>query len=115
MFALLYYLSLNADVAIIDEPTNRLHHAWIEKVLEELSSRQSFVATQSPLWIDYLAFQSAKDVRETFIQCTNVPVTGGGHTWRWASLGEDDARRFFAAYEQGVQYVSEILMAKGLW
>ena len=114
MFALLYYLELNPDVAIVDEPTNGLHHARIERCMEELGSRQSFVATQNPLWLDYLAFESPEEVRDTFILCRAEPAEEGS-VWRWSGMSDDGAQRFFSAYEAGVQFVSEILVAKGLW
>ena len=113
MFALLYYLSLNEDVAIVDEPTNGLHHAWAGMSLEEIRLRQSFVATQNPLWLCYLSFDSAKEVQETFIQCTNVPGgQAGARRWRWASLGEEGARRFFTASKKDCPFVSEFLKAQ---
>ncbi len=117
MFALVYYLHLNPDVAIVDEPTNGLHHEWIAYLVEQLGKRQTFVATQHPLLLDFLTFESAAEVRSTFVQCRSEP---GGEdkkeeTWHWSSMTEEDAQRFHDAYVTGVQFVSEILAAKGLW
>jgi hypothetical protein len=33
----------------------------------------------------------------------------------WWNMPEYDAKRFFEAYQVGIQHVSEILRTKGLW
>ena len=54
MLALLYQMRAHDGPFVADELVNGLHHAWIDLLLEELGSRQSFVSTQSPLLLDYL-------------------------------------------------------------
>lgn len=69
-----------------------------------------FVMTQNPSVIDLMTFESAEDargrllvVRDLFGVATVMNIT------------QDEASQFWAAYEAGVEHVSEILRTRGLW
>ncbi len=114
LLAFLYYASCNRDVLIVDELTNGLHHEWIAACADELAKRQSFVATQNPLLLDYLPVSSAGDAETAFIQCRLVDQDG--KQWmHWRNTSPDEAQRFWTSYETGVQFISEILRSEGLW
>ena len=50
-----WYLAVRADQPVVaDELANGLHYEWIDACVNELSERQSFLATQNPLLMDYL-------------------------------------------------------------
>ncbi len=115
LFAFIYYLHCNPEIVIADELTNGMHHDWIRDVVKRLEGRQSFLATQNPLLLDYLQFQSPEQVRSTFIQCQLKKGRGKKPEMIWAPLEVEDAERFYRSYESGGQYVSEILIVKGLW
>jgi len=112
--AFLYYLDVNQETVIADELVDGLHHLWIEDSIEAIGARQSFLASQNPLLLDYLEFDSTSRVRSSFIQCQLKP---GGERQRmiWSNMSEYDSERFFEAYQVGLQHVSEILRTKGLW
>lgn len=114
LLAFYYYLALNKDVVIADELVNGLHHSWIEACFEDIGERQAFLTGQSPLTLDYLAFESAQQARETFIQC-HSELRDGREVMVWSNMSEEDAETFFAAYEAGIQHVAEILKTRGLW
>ncbi len=116
MLALLYQMRAHDGPFVADELVNGLHHAWIDLLLEELGPRQSFVSTQSPLLLDYLSFESAEEVRRTFVFCTRRREGAEGATALvWQGLSDEDARAFFEAYQVGIQHVSELLRTRGLW
>lgn len=114
LLAFLYYAACNPDTLIVDELTNGLHHEWIEACVDELEKRQSFVATQNPLLIDYLPVASSQDAETAFLQCRLVEKDG--KQWMdWRNTTPDEAERFWKSYETGVQFISEILRTEGLW
>lgn len=119
MILLFWCLANNAEIAIVDEPINGLHHAWIEAAVDELkNSRQSFVTSQNPLLLDHLTFDSREDVERTFIQCTQEWMGKGRKrtkTWMWKNTAGSVADRFYEAYEQKFRHVGEILLDQGLW
>ncbi|MFO0755091.1 MAG: AAA family ATPase [Byssovorax sp.] len=112
--ALLYYLEANPHCVIADELVDGLHHAWLVEIVEALNKRQSFLASQNPLLLDYLEFDSAEKVAKSFIQCRLIKSKKGDRM-SWSNLSAYDADRFFEAYQVGLQHVSEILRSKGLW
>jgi len=114
LLAFLYYTACNPDVIVADELTNGLHHEWIEACVDELQKRQSFVATQNPLLIDYLPVNSPKDAETAFIQCRLIEKDG--KQWMdWRNTTPEEAERFWKTYETGVQFINEILRTDGLW
>ncbi|MFT3711195.1 MAG: AAA family ATPase [Archangium sp.] len=102
------------EIMIVDELVNGLHHEWIRACLEEIGTRQAFLTSQNPLLLDYLEFDSAEDVRTGFILCERV-VSDTGTSLRWRNPTQSEAEEFFAAYETGIQRVSDILITKGFW
>jgi len=97
---------------IADELVNGMHHEWIERVIRMISERggQAFLSSQNPLLLDELEFGDTEAVRRTFIL---AGLEGRQFVWRKPNKGE--ARRFFAAYETGIQHVGEVLLTEGLW
>jgi len=108
------YADSSPDVIIADELVNGLHHDWIKACLEEIGDRQAFLTSQNPLLLDFLRFDSAEEVRRTFILCERAAGTSGAQLI-WRNPTEEEADSFFAAYQTGIQRVSDILLTKGLW
>ena len=113
--AFLYYLAVNQRTVIADELVDGLHHTWIVDAIEAIGDRQAFLASQNPLLLDYLEFDSATKVRQSFVQCRLEKDKKKGERMIWSNMSEYDAARFFDAYQVGLQHVSEILRTKGLW
>jgi hypothetical protein len=51
--------------------------------------------------------------RSASIACANDPYEGDCLAWR--NFDEEEAERFFIAYQTGIQQVSEVLRTEGLW
>jgi energy-coupling factor transporter ATP-binding protein EcfA2 len=116
LIAFFWYLACNPKgVIIADELVNGFHYDWVEACLDEIGDRQAFIASQNPLLLDFMGFESADDVRRAFVLCTLEPDPAGGSIWSWRNMGEAEADEFFRAYDVGIQHVSEILRTKGLW
>lgn len=115
LLAFLYYFDATNGPIVADELVNGLHHAWVEHLLEKMRGRQAFLSTQNPLLLDYLAFESADEVRRTFVFCESKKETDGSERMAWSNLSPDDAAAFFDAYQVGIQHVSELLRTRGLW
>ncbi|WP_434048905.1 MULTISPECIES: AAA family ATPase [Sorangium] len=109
-----YYLACNDDIIIADELVNGLHHHWITACVDAIGERQAFLTSQNPLLLDYVPITSPEQVHRSFILCRGERRSGRP-TWAWANMSEDDASEFFAAYEVGIEHVSEILQSRGLW
>lgn len=103
------------EIMIVDELINGLHHDWIRACLSEIGSRQAFLTSQNPLLLDYLEFENSEDVRRGFVLCERVKTETGLTELVWRNPTQDEAKEFFAAYETGLQSVSEILISKGFW
>jgi energy-coupling factor transporter ATP-binding protein EcfA2 len=114
LLALLHYLACNPMFVIADEIVNGLHHEWIAFCLNEIGDRQAFLTSQNPLLFDHLAFENAADVSQQFVVCTTVPGSSRPRLL-WKQLDSAKASQFYASYERGIQYVSEILQTEGLW
>lgn len=114
MLSLLVYLEGNPAFVVIDEITNGLHHEWIEFCMEELEKRQSFLASQSPLLLDYLWFESAEEARRSFFLCEKHEGSEK-ESLVWRQMSEEEAEDFYTSFEAGLQHVSEVLRTKGLW
>jgi hypothetical protein len=114
LLAFYYYLDCSAACAVADELVNGMHHEWIEACLEDLGERQSFLTSQNPLLLDYLGFESAEEVRSSFVLCRSE-LQSEREQLRWENMTPEDAEGFFAAYQVGIQHVSEILRTRGLW
>jgi len=118
LFAYFYYLSCHPHVLIADELTNGLHHQMIETCMDAMGDRQAFLATQSPLLLDFMGFDSAEEVRHSFIICeTELEEIGARarERMKWRSFTEEEAHNFYQDYGVGIQHINEILRARGLW
>lgn len=109
-----FAMSDASDILIVDELINGLHHDWIRACLSELGGRQAFLTSQNPLLLDYLEFESAEDVRLGFVLCERA-TSKDTTELIWRNPTAEEASEFFAAYETGLQSVSEILISKGFW
>ncbi|WP_437301249.1 AAA family ATPase [Sorangium sp. So ce426] len=109
-----YYLACNDDIVIADELVNGLHHHWITACVDAIGERQAFLTSQNPLLLDYVPITSAEQVHHSFVLCRGER-RGGRPAWTWTNMSDEDAAEFFAAYEVGVEHVSEILQSRGLW
>ena len=114
LLAFFAYADASPDLIIADELVNGLHHEWISACLEEIGDRQAFLTSQNPLLLDFLRFDSAEEVRRTFILCERTSSAPDAQLI-WRNPTEDEAESFFAAYQTGIQRVSDILLTKGLW
>lgn len=108
------HVDASPDVLIADELVNGLHHEWISACLNEIGDRQAFLTSQNPLLLDFLRFESAEEVRRTFILCERENRENGAQLI-WRNPTEEEAESFFSAYQTGIQRVSDILLTKGLW
>ncbi|RKG60315.1 hypothetical protein D7V80_35480 [Corallococcus sp. CA054B] len=108
------YSDSSPDIIIADELVNGLHHEWIAACIDEIGDRQAFLTSQNPLLLDFLRFDSAEEVRHTFIICERAGTAADAQLI-WRNLTEDEAESFFLAYQTGIQRVSDILLTKGLW
>ena len=116
LFSFLWYFAVRREHPIVaDELLNGLHHEWIEACFERLRDRQSFLATQHPLLLDHIPIESADSVRTTFVRCAVERDPEGGERLAWRNFDEEEAERFFIAYQTGIQQVSEVLRTEGLW
>ncbi|WP_338089132.1 AAA family ATPase [Nannocystis pusilla] len=95
LFAFLYYAAMHPHIVIVDELTNGMHHSMIERCLEVVRGRQTFLATQNPLLLDNLEFEDAEEVRRTFILCSNDEVDGQ-EQMVWRNMTVDEAENFTA-------------------
>ncbi|WP_437284071.1 AAA family ATPase [Sorangium sp. So ce406] len=114
LLAFLYYLDANPSFVIADELVNGLHHAWIEECMNAIGDRQAFLTSQNPLLLDYLSFESAEQVKESFILCRNQ-ADGDRERMIWRNMTDDEADMFYRAYQVGIEHVGEILRTRGLW
>ncbi len=107
-----WYLAVRGDLPIVaDELANGLHHEWIEACVTELTERQSFLATQNPLLLDYLP---AGTPDTTLIHCSTDSTNGHG-SMAWRNFSDEEQQRLDDACTVGIQQVSEILRSEGLW
>lgn len=114
LLAFFYYLACNPSIVIADELVNGLHHRWIEACMTALGDRQAFLTSQNPLLFDYVEFDSVEQVRSRFITC-RLEQVDGREQMVWQNMPEDDARRFFDAYQAGIEHIGDILITRGMW
>jgi hypothetical protein len=108
------YLDMCPEVVIADELVNGLHHAWITAAVDAMGARQAFLTSQNPLLLDYLPVTSPEQVRSSFVFCRSERREGRPR-WIWENMSAEDGGELFAAYEVGIEHVSEILQSRGLW
>jgi ABC-type lipoprotein export system ATPase subunit len=114
LLSFLYHIAVNSDIVIADELVNGMHYDWIDACLDEIGTRQAFLASQNPLLLDFLPFESASEAARSFILCELKNHTEQTSV-TWANMSPKVAESFYRAYEAGVQHVSAILRTKGLW
>ena len=114
LLAFYYYLASNPTCVVADELVNGMHHEWIDACLEDLGERQAFLTSQNPLLLDYLGFESAEEVRSSFVLC-RTEFHEGREQMVWENMTSEDAGGFFKAYQVAIQHVSELLRTRGLW
>ncbi|MBZ4421416.1 AAA family ATPase [Myxococcus sp. RHSTA-1-4] len=112
LVAFLHYLAHARAVVIADELAHALHPRQLRACIEQLGPRQSFLTSQSPLLLDSLAFDSAEQVRSTFVLCRREGDSG---LLVWEDLSPQAAEAFFTAYRAAPQRVGELLQAQGHW
>ena len=112
LVAFLHYLAHARSAVVADEVAHALHPRQLRACLEQLGARQSFLTSQSPLLLDSLTFDSAEQVRSTFVLCRREEDTG---LLAWEDLSAKAAEDFFTAYRAAPQRVGELLQARGLW
>ena len=116
LFAFLWYLDVRQELPVVaDELLNGLHHEWIQVCMERLRDRQSFLATQDAWLLDHVPIESADAVQTTFVRCSIETAPNGRDQMAWRNFDEEEAERFFVAYQTGIQHVSEVLRTEGLW
>ncbi len=99
---------------IADELVNGMHHRWIEECVTAMGDRQAFLTSQNPLLLDYLAFDSALQVKSSFVVC-QTELRDGRERMIWRNFTDDEADMFYSAYRVGIEHVGEILRTRGLW
>lgn len=109
-----YYLDANPSFVIADELVNGMHHLWIEECVDAIGDRQAFLTSQNPLLLDYLTFDSAEQVRSSFVVC-QTELRDGRERMIWRNFTDDEADMFYNAYRVGIEHVGEILRTRGLW
>lgn len=114
LLAFFYYLACNPSIVIADELVNGLHHRWIEGCMKAIGDRQAFLTSQNPLLFDYVEFDSVEQVRSRFITC-RIERGDDREYMVWENMSEDDATRFFDAYQAGIEHVGDILITRGMW
>lgn len=114
LVAFIYYLASSPHVVIADELANGLHHAMIGDCFRRMGERQAFLATQNPLIMDFVDFQSAEDIRASLVRC-RCDSHGAREEMVWSHLSPEDAAEVFADYSVGIQHTHDILKVRGLW
>ncbi|WNG62461.1 ATP-binding protein [Archangium gephyra] len=114
LLAFYYYQACNLGCVVADELVNGMHHEWIDACLEELGDRQAFLTSQNPLLLDYLSFESAEEVRSSFVLC-RTEFQEDREQMVWENMTAEDSEGFFKAYQVAIQHVSELLRTRGLW
>jgi ABC-type cobalamin/Fe3+-siderophores transport system ATPase subunit len=114
LLAFFYYLASNSVCVVADELVNGMHHEWIGACLDELGERQAFLTSQNPLLMDYLVFESAEEVRSSFVLC-HLESHEERDQMVWENMSPEEAASFFDAYQVATRHVGELLRLRGLW
>jgi hypothetical protein len=110
----LYYIANNSHFVVADELVNGMHHDWIRACVDMIGHRQAFLTSQNPLLLDYLSFDTAEALGQSFIQCRTVEQ-GSRSRFQWGNLGSEESTALFEELKVGIQYLNELLRARGLW
>jgi len=114
ILAFLYHTHCSEHVVFADELVNGLHHKWIQKCLSSLKGKQSFLTSQNPLLMDYIAPTSEAEVMHSFVMCC-PEVKDSERVLNLRNFSKDEASDFMKAYSFGIEKVSEILRNRNLW
>ncbi|MCP3100298.1 AAA family ATPase [Myxococcus sp. K15C18031901] len=114
LLSLLYYLDVNGDFALLDEPANGLHPRLVEACLGELGARQVFLASHHPLPLEHPAFDSEEALRAALVLC-RLENHAGRERIRWSHPTRETTRALFAAHRQGTRPLGALLREHGLW
>ncbi|MFT5431674.1 MAG: hypothetical protein ACI9OJ_002371 [Myxococcota bacterium] len=106
-----YYPAASPSIVVADELVNGMHHDWIAACVGSLEGRQAFLSSQNPLLLDQLPFENPDQISRSLVICT--ANERGDFVWR--NPNEAEAKRIAAALAVGIQQVSEVLEAQGLW
>ncbi|WP_164012113.1 AAA family ATPase [Pyxidicoccus trucidator] len=112
LVAFQHYLAHARAVVVADELAHALHPRQLRACVAELGTRQSFLTSQSPLFLDSLTFDSPEQVSSTFALCRREEDTG---LLVWEDLSPEAAEEFFTAWRAAPQRVGELLQARGFW
>lgn len=115
LFAFHLHAAMHPHAVVADELTNGMHHAMVDGCLSTIGERQAFLATQNPLLLDHIGFDSEDEVRRTFVLCDLQNNADGEKTMLWRNMSPEEAHEFFADYQVGIQHVNAILRTRGLW
>jgi hypothetical protein len=117
LFALGWYLACTRDSAILDEPANGLHEAWIAFVVSQLHDRQVFLTSQNRELLDMLPFRTETELSRGFVLCESRPQPGGGEaTLHWRGLRDDESALMIKALRTSrVDLITDLLRAMDLW
>ncbi|WP_309893724.1 AAA family ATPase [Archangium sp.] len=114
LLAFYCYLASSPTCVVADELVNGMHHEWIDACLKDLGERQAFLTSQNPLLLDYLCFDSAEEVRSSFVLC-HTEFYEAREQMVWENMSLDEAVGFFSAYQVAIHHVGELLRLRGLW
>jgi energy-coupling factor transporter ATP-binding protein EcfA2 len=96
---------------LVDEIDNGLHPGLVEKTLELIRGRQTFIASHNKLVVDLLDYESPEDMRRTIHVCRRE----ADGTQRLVELTDDQVREVFEKIEVGIMDPSDVLLREGLW
>ena len=96
---------------LVDEIDNGLHPGLLEKILEIISGRQTFIVSHNKLVVDLLDYDSPEDICRTVHICRRNP----DGTQSLIALSDDQVQEVFEKIEVGIMSPSEVLLQEGLW
>jgi energy-coupling factor transporter ATP-binding protein EcfA2 len=96
---------------LVDEIDNGLHPGLLEKTLELIGGRQTFIASHNKLVIDLLNYENPEDMRRTIHVCRRHP----DGTQHLIELSDEQVREVFEKVAVGIMNPSDVLLREGLW
>lgn len=110
--SLCFYLAeKTSDPLLIDEPTNGLHHTFVDQFYFGYpKSQQLFMTTQSPWLLEYLEAESQEDVLTKFVLCARED-----NAFEWRNFSEKEAKIILKSKSNNLMRIDEILRSKDLW
>jgi energy-coupling factor transporter ATP-binding protein EcfA2 len=104
-------LSCGGSPLLVDEIDNGLHPGLLEKTLELIRGRQTFIASHNKLVVDLLDYDSPEDICRTIHICRRNP----DGTQSLVALSDDQVHEVFEKIEVGIMNPSDVLLREGLW